>query len=140
MTLPLAEIEEAIAAVGEAAARPRLRRCLDTLHRSLDLWPGPQRCDGSLFVVTATPNSCVALCAPQGWPALDPAAVATIAKAEIAATLVAAIETATPEQHGGILIGVAALLGHDGVAAQIDDAKGIVAAGGSPLTVGAAAW
>jgi hypothetical protein len=32
-------------------------------------------------------------------------------------------------------IGVAALLGHDGVAAQIDDAKGIVAAGGSPLTV-----
>jgi len=81
------------------------------------------------------PNSSVVLCAPQGWPALDPAAVATIAKAEIAATLVAAIETATPEQHGGILIGVAALLGHDGVAAQIDDAKGIVAAGGSPLTV-----
>jgi hypothetical protein len=93
--IALAEIEEAIAFVGEAAAPPRLRRCLETLHRSLDLWPGPQRCDGSLFVVTASPNSCVVLCASQGWPALDPAVVATIATAEIAA-----IETAMPEQHG----------------------------------------
>jgi hypothetical protein len=128
----LAEINVAIDAVADPQARPRLRACIPMLQQGLDNWRGARANAHALVIAAATPASCIVFDVRDGWPQ----DLAPIDKGEAALATVAAIESApTAAATDTILIGLCAVLGTAGIAAQQRDAARIVARGEVPLCV-----
>jgi hypothetical protein len=129
------EIREAIDAIVDEAARPRLRACLPMLQQGLSNWRGARPSAHALVIAAATPASCIVFDCRHGWPT-DLIPIANFDKGEAALATVVAIESApTAANTDRILTGLCVVLGSAGIAAQQADAARIIADGGMPLVV-----
>lgn len=116
-----------IETVRDAAAKPRLRRCLPHLWSAIEQID-TRKLPGHLVVAAATPQGATVLTAAC-WPHRSRS---TVTKAAAVAALSTAIDVADSDS---ILTGLTLLLGRKGMAAQQSDAAQILEDGGQPLVV-----
>ena len=116
--------------IENAAARPRLRRCLPSLSKVLAHFDR-RSVSAGLLIAAATPDGATVLHA-DGWPQLDRS---PLKQGEVAAALSAAIEAGDMVDGDIILASLTILLGQRGIEAQELDAAQIVEDGGQPMVV-----
>ena len=130
------KLREAIEALVNPTAQPRLLRALPSLLEGVVSWGGltsPLPGRDSLYVAAATREGSIVFPA-GGWPAYDQEQAARLSRGDLAVTLCTSLTRApTNDVTSNILTALTVLMGPEAVERQKHDTQRIRSGGGVPL-------